>query len=207
MDMKKYQRKSRFACLVALAMAAVWAMTIVTPTPLPAQDIDDVMQGLDRDFSLGNNKEELKRSNLETANEQNREDVKITESENPFKLASTSTCIYSGTYTGNYTDMSGTTTITCSIGFSCDTSSPPIPLHFTGSCVDGQGISYLINGNLSMLPSFSLTVTELNSCSSPENTKTGSGSIIGTGGSGTSLSGSVPTTCDTGTTTFSITKS
>lgn len=83
MDMKKYLRKSRFAGLVALVLATAWAVTVVSPPDLPAQDIDDVIQQLDQDFSVGSNKEELKRSNIETANEQNREDIKILESEGP----------------------------------------------------------------------------------------------------------------------------
>lgn len=77
--MKKNLRKSRFFGWVALVLAVVWAVTIVSPRDLPAQDIDDVIQGLDQDFSLGSNKDELKRSNIESANEQNREDIKIQE--------------------------------------------------------------------------------------------------------------------------------
>lgn len=81
MDMKKHLKKGRFAGLAALALATAWAVTLVSPPDLPAQDIDDVIQQLDQDFSVGSNKEELKRSNIETANEQNREDIKILESE------------------------------------------------------------------------------------------------------------------------------
>lgn len=204
--MKTHFRKIRFLRLAALALAFAGALAITVPTPLPAQtDIDDVIGTLDKDFSLGN-KQELKQSNIETANEQNREDIKITENETPLNLAAGASCIYSGTYTGTYMDSSGTTSITCSMAFSCDESgSIPIPLHFTGSCIDGLGTNYSISGNV-MLPSFSLTVTELNSCAAPANTKVGSGSIMGTGGAGTSLSGSLPTTCDTGTTNFNITK-
>ena len=77
--MKKNLSKSRFSGWAALVLAVVWAVIIVSPRNLPAQDIDDVIQGLDQDFSLGSNKDELKRSNIETANEQNREDIKIQE--------------------------------------------------------------------------------------------------------------------------------
>ncbi len=202
--MKKLLKKNRFACLVALVMAAIWAFAAISPSPLPAQDIDDVIQGLDRDFSVGDSKEDVKRSNLEAANEQNREDIKIEEKENP-SIFLNSSCGYSGTYSGTYTDMSGSTSLTCSLSFNCSASSP-IPTHFSGTCVDGEGINYSVSGNIAMLPSFSLTVTELNSCAAPGNSSTGSGYISGSGESGTTLSGSLPTTCDTGTTSFSITK-
>ena len=46
-----------------------------------AQDIDDVIQQLEPDFDLGSGKNEVKRSNLNAANEQNREDIKIKEQE------------------------------------------------------------------------------------------------------------------------------
>ncbi|QPJ61607.1 MAG: hypothetical protein G3M70_06795 [Candidatus Nitronauta litoralis] len=46
-----------------------------------AQDIDEVIQGLEQDFGLGNSKNDVKRSNLNAANEQNREDIKIKEQE------------------------------------------------------------------------------------------------------------------------------
>ncbi len=46
-----------------------------------AQDIDEVIEGLEQDFGLGNSKNDVKRSNLNAANEQNREDIKIEEQE------------------------------------------------------------------------------------------------------------------------------
>lgn len=46
-----------------------------------AQDIDEVIQGLEQDFGLGNSKNDVKRSNLNAANEQNREDIKLKEQE------------------------------------------------------------------------------------------------------------------------------
>ncbi len=71
--MKKLNKKN---CFVAALLFGLGFMLTVLPAQLPAQDIDDVIQGLDQDFSLGG-KQEVKRSNVAAANEQNREDVQI----------------------------------------------------------------------------------------------------------------------------------
>ncbi len=76
--MKK--RLNKKACLAGILAAFLWTLVTVMPTHLPAQDIDDVIEGLDQDFSLGN-KQDIKESNKNTANEQLREDVQIQNSE------------------------------------------------------------------------------------------------------------------------------
>ncbi|QPJ60894.1 MAG: hypothetical protein G3M70_02920 [Candidatus Nitronauta litoralis] len=74
--MKRSNQKTRYTSLLVIFLAAVWAVVTILPTQLPAQDIDDVIQGLDQDFSFGG-KEEVKQSNKAVANEQNREDIQI----------------------------------------------------------------------------------------------------------------------------------
>ncbi len=75
--MKKLNKKH---CLVVALLFGLGAMLTVLPAQLPAQDIDDVIGGLDQDFSLGG-KQEVKQSNVAAANEQNREDIKLKEEE------------------------------------------------------------------------------------------------------------------------------
>ncbi len=64
--------------LVSCLLIALWAVLTVLPSQLPAQDIDDAIDGLEQDFSFGG-KQEIKRNNIAAANEQNREDIKIEE--------------------------------------------------------------------------------------------------------------------------------
>ncbi len=72
LNMKKY--------LAAVLLFGLGVLLTILPAQLPAQDIDDVIQGLDQDFSLGG-KQEVKQSNVADANEQNREDIQIRENE------------------------------------------------------------------------------------------------------------------------------
>ena len=72
--MKKINKKT---CLVVALIFGLGVMSTLLPGQLPAQDIDDVIQGLESDFDLGSGKNEVKRSNIAAANEQNREDVQI----------------------------------------------------------------------------------------------------------------------------------
>ncbi len=74
--MKRLNQKNRYASLLVILFAAIWSVVTILPTHLPAQDIDDVIQGLDQDFSFGG-KQEVKQSNKAVANEQNREDTQI----------------------------------------------------------------------------------------------------------------------------------
>ncbi len=74
--MKRLNKKNRHVSLLVILFAAIWSVVTVLPTQLPAQDIDDVIDGLDKDFSLGG-KQEVKQSNVAAANEQNREDFQI----------------------------------------------------------------------------------------------------------------------------------
>ncbi len=73
--MKSLNKKST---VVRVLFALVLALALIIPAQLPAVDIDDAIGGLEQDFSFGG-KEEIKRGNLDTANEQNREDIKIEE--------------------------------------------------------------------------------------------------------------------------------
>lgn len=75
--MKKFNKK--IPLVVALLFGLGFILTFL-PAQLPAQDIDDVIDGLDQDFSLGG-KQEVKQSNVAAANEQNREDIKLKEEE------------------------------------------------------------------------------------------------------------------------------
>ena len=63
----------------------VWSQMFLQPRSVVVlaqdnQDIDDVMQQFDADFGF-QGKEDLKQSNLQDTNEQNREDIKIQEDE------------------------------------------------------------------------------------------------------------------------------
>jgi len=78
--MKKIVKKNFFGCLSAIVLAGFWAYMVVIPSPLPAQDIDDVLKDIDPEFSI-DVKQDLKMQNRQTANEQNREDIKIVENE------------------------------------------------------------------------------------------------------------------------------
>lgn len=71
--MKKLNKKN---FLVAVMLFGLGVMLTILPSQLPAQDIDDVIKGLDQDFSFGG-KQEVKQSNKAVANEQNREDIQI----------------------------------------------------------------------------------------------------------------------------------
>ncbi len=53
----------------------------VSGSVLAQDDIDDVINNLDADFQFGS-KEDIKQTNLNNTNEQNREDIKISEQEN-----------------------------------------------------------------------------------------------------------------------------
>lgn len=78
--MKRLIQKSHYISLLIVSLAALWAVVAILPTQLPAQDIDDVIDGLDKDFSMGG-KQEVKQDNLAAANEQNREDIQIERNE------------------------------------------------------------------------------------------------------------------------------
>lgn len=91
--MKSFFRKS---CFFSFVLLALWVAISFLPSDLPAQDIDDVIDSLDQDFSLGN-KREIKESNKAAANEQNREDIQIQLNE------SSSTPTTGATVTGNLT--------------------------------------------------------------------------------------------------------
>lgn len=71
---------SRFARLFALLLMAVLLVPL-SGSVLAQDDIDDVLNNMDKDFKFGS-KEDIKRTNLNNTNEQNREDIKITEQEN-----------------------------------------------------------------------------------------------------------------------------
>ncbi|QPJ60895.1 MAG: hypothetical protein G3M70_02925 [Candidatus Nitronauta litoralis] len=74
----KLLKKKKY--LAAALLFGLGVMLTVLPVQLPAQDIDDVIEGLDQDFSFGG-KQDIKQDNVATANEQNREDIKIQENE------------------------------------------------------------------------------------------------------------------------------
>lgn len=68
-----------YRCLSILLLAA---FLIPFSSAVVAQDdIDDVINNLDADFQFGG-KDDVKQSNLNSANEQNREDIKLTEQAN-----------------------------------------------------------------------------------------------------------------------------
>lgn len=68
------------AGILVITLSLTLSQVSLPPTAW-AQDIDEVIEGLEQDFGLGNSKSAVKRSNLNAANEQNREDIKLKEQE------------------------------------------------------------------------------------------------------------------------------
>lgn len=157
-------RLNKKACLAGVLAAFLWTLVTVMPTHLPAQDIDDVIEGLDQDFSLGN-KQDIKESNKNTANEQLREDVQIQNNEqssntvtisytavvDPSHISVNSAIIAGQTVAINSIETvtgMGTETTTVPVGAIATGLTIPVSLNIsclTGSCNVSASISGVLN--------------------------------------------------------------
>ena len=79
--MHAHKRTLTWFCSFLSILFLVLSLIPFSGAVVAQDDIDDVINNLEADFQFGG-KEDVKQSNLNNTNEQNREDIKITEQEN-----------------------------------------------------------------------------------------------------------------------------
>lgn len=156
--------------------------------------------------------DELMDDVLDGVRQETRENVKIQVQQETREVIAEEQVIPSNTLSGLYVgaslDDGHPNTITCTLNFG-KPSGPSSSTTFSGTCTDDEGNRVAVSGTVTG-SSFTITLTEVFTadgiCAPGTETSTGSGTISGSGEPGTTITGTAGDTCDTGTSSFRLTK-